>query len=86
MAATQREPHPHGADAAESASLHDRPASGHKLLKDKRDELMRQFLDLVRENKTLRREGGGRRWRRPTSGHMAVARGVPCRTRRSPPR
>ena len=29
---------------------------GHKLLKDKRDELMRQFLDLVRENKTLREE------------------------------
>lgn len=27
---------------------------GHKLLKDKRDELMRQFLDLVRENKELR--------------------------------
>lgn len=27
---------------------------GHKLLKDKRDELMRRFLDLVRENKLLR--------------------------------
>lgn len=27
---------------------------GHKLLKDKRDELMRQFLDLVRYNKELR--------------------------------
>lgn len=29
---------------------------GHKLLKDKRDELMRQFLDVVREAKTLREE------------------------------
>jgi len=27
---------------------------GHKLLKDKRDELMKQFLDLVRKNKALR--------------------------------
>ena len=27
---------------------------GHKLLKDKRDELMRRFLDLVRFNKELR--------------------------------
>lgn len=29
---------------------------GHKLLKDKRDELMRQFLDLARENMALRRK------------------------------
>ena len=29
---------------------------GHKLLKDKRDELMRQFLDVVREDKGLREQ------------------------------
>lgn len=29
---------------------------GHKLLKDKRDELMKQFLDMVRLNETLRLE------------------------------
>ncbi len=29
---------------------------GHKLLKDKRDELMRQFLELVKVNKALREE------------------------------
>lgn len=29
---------------------------GHKLLKDKRDELMRQFMNLIRENKQLRME------------------------------
>ena len=29
---------------------------GHKLLKDKRDELMREFLDLVRENMALRQK------------------------------
>ncbi len=29
---------------------------GHKMLKDKRDELMRQFLELARENKTLREQ------------------------------
>ncbi len=29
---------------------------GHKLLKDKRDEMVRQFIGLVRENATLRKE------------------------------
>ncbi|MBQ8474419.1 MAG: V-type ATP synthase subunit D [Clostridia bacterium] len=29
---------------------------GHKLLKDKRDELMRRFLDIIREAKSLREE------------------------------
>ena len=32
---------------------------GHKLLKDKRDELMKQFLEVVRENKQLREEVEG---------------------------
>ncbi len=29
---------------------------GHKLLKDKRDELMKRFLDIIRENKKIREE------------------------------
>lgn len=47
---------------------------GHKLLKDKRDELMRRFLDLVRENRELRlkvEEGIAK-----ANAHMAVARSV----------
>mgnify|MGYP000556278860 CR=1 FL=1 len=37
---------------------------GHKLLKDKRDELMRQFLDKVREKQSAaRRSGDGARLR-----------------------
>lgn len=47
---------------------------GHKLLKDKRDELMRQFLELVRENKSLRIEVENSIKRSNT--HMAVARSV----------
>lgn len=47
---------------------------GHKLLKDKQDELMRRFLDLVRENKELRRkvEEGIEESNR----HMVLARSV----------
>lgn len=54
---------------------------GHKLLKDKRDELMRQFLDMVRQNKALREKveagihagqqklfAGSRRHRRTSAG------------------
>ncbi|MCW6679325.1 V-type ATP synthase subunit D [Anaerococcus sp. NML200574] len=40
-------------------TLKDRLATakrGYKLLKDKQDELMRQFLELIRKNKTLREE------------------------------
>jgi len=29
---------------------------GHKLLKDKRDEMMRRFIELIRKNKDLREE------------------------------
>ena len=29
---------------------------GHKLLKDKRDELVRQFMDLIKENMELRKQ------------------------------
>lgn len=47
---------------------------GHKLLKDKRDELMRQFLEMVRENKALRREVEDAIHR--ANRHMAVARSV----------
>ncbi len=47
---------------------------GHKLLKDKRDELMRRFLDLIRETKELRQkvEDGVK----TANFHMSVARSV----------
>lgn len=47
---------------------------GHKLLKDKRDELMRQFLELVRENKALRIEVENAI--KQANNHMAIARSV----------
>ncbi len=47
---------------------------GHKLLKDKRDELMRQFMLLVRENKELRKTVEGKI--AEANAHMAVARSV----------
>ncbi|MBQ1674600.1 MAG: V-type ATP synthase subunit D [Oscillospiraceae bacterium] len=47
---------------------------GHKLLKDKRDEMMKQFLDIVRRNRVLRRkvEEGLQR----ANGAIAVASAV----------
>ncbi len=47
---------------------------GHKLLKDKRDELMRQFMDLVRENRQLRSEV--EEAIHQANAHMAVAGSV----------
>ena len=44
---------------------------GHKLLKDKRDELMRQFLDMARENMELRKKvEAGRRCGSPLATGM----------------
>lgn len=47
---------------------------GHKLLKDKRDELMRRFMEMVRENKELRIKVEERI--KDANAHMAVARSV----------
>lgn len=47
---------------------------GHKLLKDKRDELMRQFLDMVRINKSLRVEV--EHAIKQANIHMAIARSM----------
>lgn len=47
---------------------------GHKLLKDKRDELMRRFLELIRETRALRREV--EEGISAANSHMSVARSV----------
>jgi len=47
---------------------------GHRLLKDKRDELMRRFLELVRENKSLRRQV--EESIRGANAHMAISRSL----------
>ena len=47
---------------------------GHKLLKDKRDELMRRFLEMVRENKALRKRVEEKIAH--ANAHMALARSV----------
>lgn len=47
---------------------------GHKLLKDKRDELMRRFMLLVRENKELRKTVEEKI--AAANAHMALARSV----------
>ena len=47
---------------------------GHKLLKDKRDELMRRFLEMVRENKRLRAEV--EKAITESNRHISVARSV----------
>lgn len=47
---------------------------GHKLLKDKNDELMRQFMILIRENKALRRSIESRL--NEVNAHTTLARSV----------
>lgn len=48
------ESYPYGIDPSEKKRI--TAIRGHKLLKDKRDELMRQYLDLVRENMEVRKK------------------------------
>ena len=49
------------------------PSGGHKLLKDKRDELMKQFMEVVRENRALRRRVEEQLMRAQSSFTVAAA-------------
>ena len=49
---------PYGVDEIKASSC--RVKRGHKLLKDKQDELMRQFIELIRKNNALREAVEGR--------------------------
>ena len=50
---------------------------GHKLLKDKRDELMKQFLEIVRRNRELRQKGEAGLERANAAFTVAAARMSP---------
>ena len=52
--ATKKQVNPTRMELAKQKKKLATAVKGHKLLKDKRDELMRQFLDLIRENRALR--------------------------------
>ena len=49
---------------------------GHKLLKDKRDELMKQFMEVVREDLALRQKVEAERFARNGHGERDERRGA----------
>ncbi len=54
MASTQVNSYPYGADGAKKKLV--TAVRGHKLLKDKRTKLMRQYLDPAKVNMEVRKE------------------------------